>query len=117
MDQLARDPLRGNLVENLVILELLKGRLNQGLDPNLYFFRDHHGREVDLIFQSGRELIPIEVKAATRFNSDFLKNLRFFQELVGSRAPKGYLVSAGAEEQPIGSLELLNYSHARRIVS
>jgi uncharacterized protein len=105
------------LVENLVALELLKSRLNRGLDPHLYFFRDHHGREVDLIFQSGRELVPIEIKAATRFSTDFLKNIRFFQELVGERAPKSYLIYAGDEEQMVGSVELLRYTGVARIVS
>ena len=40
--QLNRDPLRGALFENLVILELMKYRLNQGKEPNLYFYRDNH---------------------------------------------------------------------------
>lgn len=35
--QLSRDPLRGGLFENLVILELMKTRLNQGLEPQLFF--------------------------------------------------------------------------------
>lgn len=35
-----RDPLRGHLVENLVLLELMKARLNRGLDPQLYYYRD-----------------------------------------------------------------------------
>lgn len=116
-DQLARDPLRGHLVENLVVLELLKGRLNRGLDPNLYFFRDHHGHEVDLIYQSGHNLIPIEVKAATRFSSDFTKNLTYFRTLVGERCPIGYLVYAGSEEQSIGPFRLLNFAKSGHIIA
>ncbi|MBI3211101.1 MAG: ATP-binding protein [Simkania negevensis] len=72
LTQMTRDPLRGNLVENLVLLELIKYRFNQGLDPNLYYFRDHHGHEVDFIFQSASQLIPIEVKAANTFISSSL---------------------------------------------
>lgn len=37
-DQLARDPLVGNIFENLVVLESVKTRFNQGLAANLYFF-------------------------------------------------------------------------------
>jgi predicted AAA+ superfamily ATPase len=110
--QMARDPLRGHLVENLVVLELIKSRLNQGLDPHLYFFRDAHGHEVDLIFQSAHELIPIEIKAAETFNSSFLKNLIFFQELAGKRASRGVVIYAGNEEQRIDSFQLLNYKRA-----
>ncbi|MBS0620238.1 MAG: ATP-binding protein [Verrucomicrobia bacterium] len=111
--QMERDPLRGHLVENLLVLELYKARLNQGLDPQLYFFRDTHGHEVDLLFQSGHQLIPIEVKASKTFHSDFLKNLSYFQQLIGEkRCPIGYLVYAGTEEQKIGAFELIHYSQA-----
>jgi len=73
--QMSRDPLRGHLVENLVVLELVKTRLNQGLDPNLYFFRDNHKNEVDLLYKKAHELIPIEIKSAKSFDRTFLKGL------------------------------------------
>lgn len=37
VSQLQHDPLRGGLFENLIILELMKYRLNQGKRANLYF--------------------------------------------------------------------------------
>jgi predicted AAA+ superfamily ATPase len=112
LTQLARDPLRGNLVENLVVLELFKYRYNLGMDPQLYFFRDAHGHEVDLIFQSGRELIPIEIKAAQTFHSDFFNNLKFFETLAGERFKKGFLIYAGSQEQRVERFEILNFLHA-----
>lgn len=115
--QLARDPLRGNLVENLVVLELIKSRLNRGLDPQLYFFRDAHGHEVDLIYQAGNELVPIEVKASQTFNTDILKNLHFFQKLAENRCKRGYLIYAGTQEQKIETFQLLHYLHASDAVN
>ena len=47
--QLARHPLRGALFENWCVVELLKARLNRGLSPNLYFWRNHVGMEIDVI--------------------------------------------------------------------
>lgn len=96
--QLSKDPLRGSLVENLVFLELVKARYNRGQDHHLYYFRDAHGCEVDLIFQSGHELIPIEIKASTTFHSEFLKNLRFFQKLVPQKCQNGFVGYGGLEE-------------------
>jgi len=64
---MSRDPLRGGLFENLVILELMKARLNQGLEPQLYFYRDQQGNEVDVIYKSANVLIPVEIKAAQTF--------------------------------------------------
>lgn len=114
--QMSRDPLRGKLFENLVLLELMKGRLNQGLDPQLYFYRDVQQNEVDIIFKTGNSLIPVEVKSAKTFNSEFLKGLRFFQNLAGERAPRGYLVYGGENEQAIHSIQVINYLNASKIV-
>lgn len=114
--QLSRDPLRGSLVENLVLLELIKYRLNQGLDPNLYFFRDTRGHEVDFIYQDGRDLIPIEVKASMTFNKSFLRHLTFFQSVVGDRSKKGFVVYAGTQEQTVGNFALLNYKNAHEVL-
>lgn len=115
--QLARDPLRGNLVENLVILELMKARINKGLEPHLYFFRDAHEHEVDLVFQSGSELVPIEIKSSETFNSDFLKNLCFFKDLAKSQCTKGFIIYAGQQESTINQWTIINYNNATRALS
>ena len=39
-EQVSRDPLVGQLFENLVVLECLKTRYNQGKLSNLYYYRD-----------------------------------------------------------------------------
>ncbi len=110
--QIERDPLRGHLVENLVLLELVKWRYNQGLDPQLYFYRDTQKNEVDLLFKDGHNLIPIEIKSSKTYNSAFLKQLHFFQKLAKERAPKGYLIYAGEQEQRLQTIQLLNYKSA-----
>lgn len=109
---LERDPLRGNLVENLVLLELMKYRLNQGLDPQLYYLRDPHQHEIDFLFQAGRDLVAIEVKSSTTFNSSFLDNLIFFQKILKDRMTKGYVVYGGTEKQLIDTFTLLPYKKA-----
>ncbi|HSX13783.1 MAG TPA: ATP-binding protein [Chlamydiales bacterium] len=110
--QLERDPLRGHLVENLVILELLKWRLNLGLDPGLYYYRDVQKNEVAVLFKTGNELFPIEIKSSKTFTPDFLKQIQFFQNLVQERAPRGYLVYAGEQDFNIQGIGVLNYKRA-----
>jgi predicted AAA+ superfamily ATPase len=68
--QAARDPLRGGLYENLIILEILKSRYNRGIRPELYFFRDSHGNEVDLLIREERKLLPVEIKSSATFSPD-----------------------------------------------
>src|SRR5690606_11194561 len=64
-EQITRDPLVGNVFENLVVLELLKTRYNQGHSAGLYYFRDSHGNEIDLIYKTGGGLTGVEIKSAS----------------------------------------------------
>jgi predicted AAA+ superfamily ATPase len=68
------------LFENLIVLEALKTRFNQGLKPNLYFYRDSHGNELDLLYKSGNELHGIEIKSASTYTPSFKKGLLHFSE-------------------------------------
>ena len=71
--QMQRDPLLGNLFENLVITEALKARLNSGAEPNLYFFRNSKGLEVDLILKKENKLRLFEIKSGKSLNDEFTK--------------------------------------------
>lgn len=76
--QLQRDPMLGKLFENLVVLEALKCRLNQGCEPNLFFFRNSNGLEVDLLLSRKHGLDIFEIKSGKAFNSDFGKPMKSF---------------------------------------
>lgn len=77
-EQVTRDPLVGNLFENLVVMEAIKTRYNQGQDANLYFLRDSHGNEIDLLLRRGRQMMGIEIKSAATWHGSFTKNLDRF---------------------------------------
>lgn len=94
--QLETHYLKGALFENLVILEVMKKRLNEGLPPNLYFWRDQTGHEVDLLAEWGGEIHALEIKSSSTFQSDYIKNIQYFRTL--SHESKGHLVYTGKEE-------------------
>lgn len=115
--QVSRDPLRGNLFENMVVLELIKARYNLRLPPNAYYYRDSQQREVDLIFKRGHELIPIEIKSATTYNSSFFAGLETFRKIAKTQCAPGYVIYAGDIEQNIGDNRLLNFRRTAEIVA
>ena len=80
-DQVMRDPLVGSIFENLVVMECLKSQFNQGRIPELYFFRDSNGNEIDLIFKNGRSLKCFEIKAASTYHSFMSKNMNKIKRL------------------------------------
>ena len=87
--QISRDPLRGNLFENMVISEVLKYRYNQGKRGNLYFYRDSKGNEVDLLLVGGPDLFPIEIKAGMTITRDYFKGLKHITKIFPDNMPWG----------------------------
>lgn len=114
--QLERDPLFGNLFENMVVIEAVKSRLHRGKDPSLYFFRDNNGMEVDLVLDRRPAPLPIEIKASMTYHSDFLKNARRFLELSGSTS-YGCLIYSGDIETTGDRIKTVNYKNVSNIIS
>lgn len=94
-----RHPLRGNLFENLVVIEVLKYRLHRGKRHNLYFWRDGKGNEVDLLIEAGPDVMPVEIKAGATISGDFFKGLHTFSTRFASPLKAAALVYGGLEQQ------------------
>ncbi|MCP5504173.1 MAG: ATP-binding protein [Chlamydiales bacterium] len=115
--QLISDPLYGNLFENWVILDLMKSRFNQAKDPHLYFYRDVSGKEVDLLFQQGSHLIPIEIKSGKTFTPSFLKGLKFFHTQALKRAKGGAIIYGGSNSQKLDKFHLYTPEDSFEVMS
>ena len=79
--QLERNPVFEGLFESMLIAEALKQRLNTGEDPALYFFRDHHQNEVDLLYTIEGETTAVEIKSSRTYSQEFNKGIRYFQKI------------------------------------
>jgi len=113
-EQVERDPLVGNIFENLVILEALKARYNAGRTPSLYFFRDSHGREIDLLQKSSAELLGVEIKSASTYHPAFKKELTRFDQNVQPLARK-YLIYRGDARTFTDGVEALPFTRTSEI--
>ncbi len=94
-----RHPLKGNLFENMVVIEALKYLYHRGKRSNLYFWRDAKGNEVDLLVEDGADIYPVEIKAGATISSDYFKGLDAFLSRHPASAGKGALVYGGTEYQ------------------
>ena len=112
--QVARDPLRGALFENMVIMDIVKTRFNNGFDHNLYFYRDSHHYEIDIVLKQGHQLIPIEIKSAQTFHPDFIKGFDSFGKVFGENIKKKYLVYDGEIEQGFKNISIVNYRNLHK---
>jgi len=94
-NQLSTHYLRGALFENFILSEFIKRRLNQGLRPNLYFWRDNKGVEVDCIIENGNALTPVEIKSGNTFSQDYFKNINYWNKLSGNTPENSWVVYGG----------------------
>ena len=91
---------RGHLFENFVIADLFKQFFNQGTTAPLYFWRDKNGLiEVDCLVDTGKTLIPIEIKAGQTIIADFFTSLDKWNALANTNPEDGYIIYGGKEVQ------------------
>ena len=91
-------PMRGAIFETWVVSETLKHRFNQGLNADLYFWRDNHGLEVDLMFEHAGMLHGVEVKSGSTFMPEWFNAAVRWQGLTGAEAAASPMVVYGGDD-------------------
>lgn len=112
-NQANRDPLRGNIFENLIVGEALKNRLNMNLNPDIYYMRTVKGMEVDLIIKKEDVLYPFEIKTSMTPNKSFSKNLISFVE-AQENASNPRIIYTGESYPKFNGVEYVNYKEMNR---
>jgi len=95
--QLEVHPLRGNIFETFIVAELMKSRFNSGERPNLYFWRDSNGNEVDVIIEQGQKLMPVEIKSGKTIARDFFTGLEKWIVMAGDLSFSPTLIYGGID--------------------
>ncbi len=94
-DQLDYHFLKGALFETFVVTELVKSNFNIGEKFGLYFWRDNHRKEIDVILESGMKQSGIEIKSGKTIRNDAFSGLDYWKTLAKADTPATYLVYAG----------------------
>ncbi len=93
--QVSTHYLRGGLFENLVVNEFVKQALNRNTDPNISFWRDNKGNEVDLLQTVNGVKYAYEIKAGQTASPDYFKGLKYWAGLTETPADQCFVVYAG----------------------
>jgi predicted AAA+ superfamily ATPase len=98
----------GIVFENLVIAEKVKYKAHRHLDPDMFFFRDSNGLEVDLFEINGIDKVAMtELKSGKTFKSEFLVNMKKLKDIDPSLSMN--LVYNGEENVKLTELEVKNW--------
>ena len=100
-EQLVTHHHKGFLFENFVIAELRKRAFNKGATPEVAYWRDNTGHEIDCILERAGKPIAIETKAGKTFNSDMLSGLTWFGDIAEIPESQRFLVYGGEETFPL----------------
>jgi len=93
-------PMAGALFENAVVSEILKRKLAEGVQPELYYWRSQSGVEIDLITREVGRFTPHEIKLSSVVRPQFFKNLRYWLALEKNGKP-GRVITNCAEVMPM----------------
>lgn len=102
-ETLANGAMAGSIYETFIVSEILKSYYNAGKEPDLYFFRNTDGQEVDLLFYRYGKLYPIEIKKTSSPNVKDAKHFgtlsTFFSSLEVS---EGGIICNAEDLLPLG---------------
>lgn len=110
---LSLHPLRGALFETLIVGEFLKSRLNAGLPPDLYFWRDNNGLEADLVFETEGRLQAVEIKAGRTVTSDYIRAGQKAARFAGEEALLPWLVHGGEDVYERSGVRVMGWRELR----
>jgi predicted AAA+ superfamily ATPase len=89
--------LRGSIFETFVVSELLKHNFSTGERFDIYFWRDNHKKEVDLVIDSGSSQIAVEIKSGETIHESSFDGLRYWMSLAEKKPEEMFLVYGGKE--------------------
>ena len=99
---------KGAVVETFAVSELMKQRMNQGRKPNLTFFRDKNGFEVDTI-ADWKHTFAIEIKSANEPESKLSSNTRKYLELRQDENARNAVFYLGGDSMTINNTAYVSW--------
>ncbi|MFN0315986.1 MAG: ATP-binding protein [Burkholderiales bacterium] len=115
-DQLATHPLRGSIFETMVVAELVKTCLNRGERAAFHFWRNSNGNEVDVIYDAGTKLIPIEIKSGQTLNREFFTGLVRWMAIAGHQAVSPALVYGGTQSHERKGIRVFGWNVSGKVL-
>ncbi len=111
--QMNRDPLMGQVFENLVVMEALKAEYDSNVLDSLFFFRNSNGVEVDLLHKRPEGMNIFEIKSAMTISPDFLKGIDFYSNKYGHASSA--VIYAGENVPSYKNSSFINFHDAYQL--
>lgn len=104
----------GSIFENFIISEFKKEISVTNKSASIYFYRDNHGNEIDLVIDIGGSLIPIEIKSSTTYSNSFFSGFNYWRKHIDQHV-QGFVVYSGGNTQKVHNDKLISWSNLHYI--
>lgn len=90
---------KGALFENFVIADIAKQAFHKGERPELYFWRDNHGNEMDVVKETIEGMQMLEIKSTRTLAGHHFKGVNKFKRWLNDQ-PVKFFMAYGGDDKP-----------------
>jgi predicted AAA+ superfamily ATPase len=100
--------LKGSIFETFIVSEILKADYNTGERFEMYYWRDNHKKEIDLIIDAGRKQLGIEIKSSGTVSEKYFDGLKYWKGLTETDSENLYLIYGGTENMKRNGMNVIS---------
>jgi len=102
-EALANGSMAGSIFETYVISEIIKSYWYNGRIPNVYYYRDKFGAEVDIIIEENGKLYPVEIKRTATPNKADAKHFHIIEDVLKRPCGSGAIICNAVTHLPFAN--------------
>lgn len=80
-ETLREGAMSGAMFETYAVSEILKSYWHNGKQPNIYYYRDKEGQEIDVLLEENGTFYPVEIKKKTNPTKEDIRHFSILEKL------------------------------------
>lgn len=97
-DVLEKGAMSGSIFETFIVNEIIKSYKNNGIEPNIYYYRDKDKKEIDVIIEKDGMLYPIEIKKTASPDKNMVNT---FSLILKESSAEGAVICLALDDMPL----------------
>lgn len=103
--------MKGNIFETFIMNEILKINYNFAEKYEMYYWRDNHKKEIDLIIDFGIKQYGIEIKSSNTISEKYFDGLKYWKSITEFKSENLFLIYGGEENMIRNDMNVLSWNN------
>lgn len=100
-ETLENGAMDGSIFETYVVSEIVKSYWNNGLSPDIFYYRDKDKNEIDILLKQDGLFYPIEIKKKSTPDKDDIKTFSVIEKVLHERVGVGAVICLAKTDIPL----------------